>query len=282
MESGDTLSGLAHLYGCTLEQLRKANKLKNKNVIRYGQTLKIPRCGRGDAPAPESYQVYVVQAGDFPQEIAARFGISWADIRQANPKAPKDARKLRVGMKLRIPPPTHQVHGQNVEYRIQPGDTLDEIADHYGTTVEDIRKKNPRDAADPNNLKAGRTLLVHATKNKRPPKVISYTIQAGDNPSKIAKRYKTTWREIRRLNPRIKDDPRKLRIGQKLKLYHNGPFSSSRGKPHAGRLINGVQLQKGKGYYIRRPYNAWGTEDTIDQLLASIAKVRRKHHKVHD
>ena len=277
VESGDTLGGLAHLYGCSVADLRAANSLKNSNLIRHGQQLEIPPCG-DDA----DLVTYTVRPGDVPDSIAERFGVSWTDIRRANPKAPRDARRLRVGFELKIPPPKQTVQGSVVEYRVQPGDTLDAIAVHFGVSVAVLRKENPKATRDPKRLRVGKTLRIRARKNKRPPKVFTYKIRAGDNPSTIAKRYRTSWSEIRRLNPRISDDPRRLRVGQKLKLYQRRPLSSSQGKPHAGRLVDGIQLQKGSGYYIRRPHNAWGTEDTINGLLEAIDAVGKKHKGVHD
>ena len=43
VQKGDTLSHLAHKYGTTVEMLVKINKIEDKNLIKIGQKLLIPK-----------------------------------------------------------------------------------------------------------------------------------------------------------------------------------------------------------------------------------------------
>jgi phage tail protein X len=45
-----------------------------------------------------------------------------------------------------------------IEYIIQPGDTLNDLAYRYNTTVEDIMEYNP--GIDPYNLRIGQVVLI--------------------------------------------------------------------------------------------------------------------------
>ncbi|WP_168169294.1 LysM peptidoglycan-binding domain-containing protein [Kushneria phosphatilytica] len=42
MQSGDTLSGIAHQYGVSLQALRRVNHLAQGSVLRVGESLTIP------------------------------------------------------------------------------------------------------------------------------------------------------------------------------------------------------------------------------------------------
>lgn len=43
VQKGDTLSGIAHMYNISMQQLMDANNIQNPNTIRTGQKLKIPQ-----------------------------------------------------------------------------------------------------------------------------------------------------------------------------------------------------------------------------------------------
>lgn len=62
------------------------------------------------------------------------------------------------------------------------------------------------------------------------------------------------------IDRRVAEDPRSL-------------GSMSVGKPNAGRLINGVQMQSGEGWEPVVPGTAWATQETVDSLKVAISKV---------
>ncbi len=92
--------------------------------------------------------VHVVASGESLQYIARLYGVRIADIVAANQLTNPD--RLRIGQELLIPPPTADVPATPrptpanavLNYVVQPGDTLSEIALRYQTSVEAIQKAN--------------------------------------------------------------------------------------------------------------------------------------------
>ncbi len=104
---GETLSTIARRYKASVSTLRRYNRLKNRNMIRIGQVLKIPG---GGAAAPtktssrskkSSTHVHRVRNGQTLAQIARHYGSSIERIRKAN--GLRDANHIRAGQALRIP-----------------------------------------------------------------------------------------------------------------------------------------------------------------------------------
>ena len=100
-------------------------------------------------------------------------------------------------------------------YVIKKGDTLSEIASRFGTTVNELANKNG--IKNPNLIYAGTTILVPS--EEKGTNEIIYIVQAGDNLSKIAQKYNTTWQKIYEKNKAtIGSNPNLIHAGQKLKI----------------------------------------------------------------
>lgn len=98
-------------------------------------------------------------------------------------------------------------------YVIQKGDTLSAIASRFGTTVDELANKNG--IKNPNLIYTGTTILV-PSEEKTTNETI-YVVQAGDNLSKIAQKYNTTWQKIYEKNKStIGSNPNLIHAGQKL------------------------------------------------------------------
>lgn len=109
VQRGDSLSRIAQRHGTTVAELRRLNNISG-DTIRIGQRLVVPERRAGAvAPTPAmpaqrasvDGQTHVVQAGETPGAIAARYGISVEQLMQANNIS--DPRRLRVGQNLVIP-----------------------------------------------------------------------------------------------------------------------------------------------------------------------------------
>ena len=129
-------------------------------------------------------------------------------------------------------------HASTQIYKVKSGDTLAGIAAQFGLTVHDLEVANNAPAGLP--LTVGRGLIIpeHAGPKALPSELqklldghqasgktaaISgvsgetgkfYTIQRGDNPATIAKKFKITPTELLKINNI--DDPKKLQVGQRL------------------------------------------------------------------
>jgi LysM repeat protein len=98
LQPGDTLFSIAAAHGTTVAQLGALNGITDPNRISVGQVLTISQ----DAPpAPASGGTYTVAPGDTLFAIARRFGVTVADLVQANELA--DPNQLAVGQVLVIP-----------------------------------------------------------------------------------------------------------------------------------------------------------------------------------
>ncbi|MDH7485606.1 MAG: LysM peptidoglycan-binding domain-containing protein [Anaerolineae bacterium] len=96
VQSGESPLFIAGLYGVTLQSLLETNGLQEDDLIRVGQTLRIPTAtpvlgpdGRPITPAPtptpdERDVSYTVERGDTLLAIASRFGVTVESIVTAN------------------------------------------------------------------------------------------------------------------------------------------------------------------------------------------------------
>lgn len=81
VRSGDTLSGIASMYGTSWQVLAQINNLSDPNLIYPGQVLKI----NGTANKVQSGSgTYTVQPGDTLSGIAAKYGTSWQTLQRLN------------------------------------------------------------------------------------------------------------------------------------------------------------------------------------------------------
>jgi LysM repeat protein len=97
-------------------------------------------------------------------------------------------------------------------YLVQPGDTLSSIAIHFGTSVDELVRKN--NIRNPNLIYAGQVLTIPSAKGLS--ERIEYTIRAGDTLSKIAGNFGTTVSQLQALN-RI-TNPDLIIAGQRIRV----------------------------------------------------------------
>ena len=112
---GEALYMIAARYRTTTAYLASINGLYNRNYIYTGQVLKVPCAPQPypqPQPQPQPYPqpypqptpictYYTVQRGDWLKTIAARFGVTWQAIAQAN--GLYNANYIYAGQKLAIP-----------------------------------------------------------------------------------------------------------------------------------------------------------------------------------
>lgn len=120
VKKGDTLSGIASMYGTTWKKLAEYNGLSNPNKLFPGQEIRVPgalsapsKVIRSSAPSTSSSSgaassrgsitqgsSYVIQRGDTLSGIAKRAGLSVAEIKAANAL---DNSVIVAGKSLSIP-----------------------------------------------------------------------------------------------------------------------------------------------------------------------------------
>ena len=135
---GDSLGSIATRYGITVQALMSANGLTNPNFIYAGQVLTIPGASTAPVytpPTTTAKTYYTVVWGDTLESIAYRYGTTVSAIMQANNLA--NSWYIYAGQLLVIPsgtamPPSYPAASY---YTVQYGDTLNQIAIRYNTTV---------------------------------------------------------------------------------------------------------------------------------------------------
>ncbi len=155
---------------------------------------------------PSGSNYYTVQKGDSLWSIANKFGVSVAELKQAN-NLTSDV--LSIGQTLKIP-------GQTASntYIVQSGDSLWAIANRFGITVDELKKANNLTS---NVLSVGQVLQIPSqsedTDDNDNENGIFYTVQRGDSLWSIALQYGISVNELREANNLTSDI---LSIGQVL------------------------------------------------------------------
>lgn len=103
---GDSLSAIASRYRVSERELMELNNLRNRHRIRAGQVLVLPDRARGGSrqvarSSRPADGIYRVRRGDSISRVASRFGVSEADLVEAN--ALSDPDRITVGLALSIP-----------------------------------------------------------------------------------------------------------------------------------------------------------------------------------
>ncbi len=249
VKKGDTMYVLAKTYGVSVERIKKYNNLKNSN-LRVGQRLVLNTSGTSVAasetvqeePAAETVSVteitetdkysreYTVRRGDTLGQLALEFGVSQSELKKANGLKNSD---LRAGQVLMVPGTEVTVetkeetvikesvikepapeHASEVyikkRYVVKSGDTLGNIAESFGVTVEEIKKAS---ALKKDTINNGDILLIPVPQEKVTQS--KYTVAKGDTLSKIGKKFGVSVRELKRANGLSSDT---VRAGMRLSI----------------------------------------------------------------
>ncbi|MCB0394881.1 MAG: LysM peptidoglycan-binding domain-containing protein, partial [Bdellovibrionales bacterium] len=116
VKRGDNLYGIAKKFGTGISQIRTANGMTRRSMLRYGQILKIPVSGEtiatrnsGRMKSPRSadksdfdkVRTHVVRRGETLTDIAKRYQTSMSRIAEANELRNRSV--IRIGLRLVIP-----------------------------------------------------------------------------------------------------------------------------------------------------------------------------------
>lgn len=136
VQQGESLSVIAKNHNVTLASLQKANGITNPNTLRLGQKLVIPGgsiAASKPAPAqPKSGTKSTPAATPSSNPPAAGTGLANAPKPPAPPTKPTPP----------APPPQAPSNRGVVAYRMDKGDTIDSVAQMFGTTGAEIRRLN--------------------------------------------------------------------------------------------------------------------------------------------
>lgn len=203
VKSGDSLWSIAQKYNTTVNELKSLNNLTS-NDLTIGQVLKVPT-----GTTSNEANTYMVKSGDSLWSIANKYGTTVANLRSLNNLTSDN---LQVGQVLRVPSSEAGNNtggtGSGTTYTVKSGDSLWNIANKYGTSVNAIKNLN---GLTGDALSIGQVLLIPANT----PTTNTYTVKSGDSLWSIAKKYNTNVDTLKSLNGLTSNG---LQIGQTLRL----------------------------------------------------------------
>ena len=141
VQRGDSFYLIARKFGISVRALMNANPAIAAGRLLVGDILCVP-VGEGRS-CPVGSSAYTVQQGQSVVDVMLSSNVSLRALREYNEDIRLTA--LRPGDVLCVPPSGDRglcENGGHV-YRLQEGDTLDEIAERNGTNVEQILRLNP-------------------------------------------------------------------------------------------------------------------------------------------
>ena len=198
--------------------------------------------------AGSSFETYTVKKGDSLWAISSRNNVSLNELYAANGLNKNSV--LKIGQQIQIPveggtasvttvtADAYQPSGYNMAtetYTVKGGDNLSKIAVKYNTSVRAIKAANNKTS---DMIRVGEQLVIPVTGTTTgskptatvtPAKAASaptisadgtHTVKAGEYPATIARQYGMTTSELLAINGIT--DPRKMQIGQKLKVSSTG------------------------------------------------------------
>ena len=160
VKSGDCLSAIGSRLGVNWKDIASTNGIKSPYIIYVGQSLVIPGANTTNTnPTSNNGTTYTVKSGDTLSAIAAKYGTTYQKI--ASDNGISNPNKIYPGQVLKINGATNNTtNTQDVSktYTVKSGDTLSAIAVKYGTTYQEIARKNG--IANPNKIYPGQVLKI--------------------------------------------------------------------------------------------------------------------------
>ncbi|MCX5933161.1 MAG: LysM peptidoglycan-binding domain-containing protein, partial [Cyanobacteria bacterium] len=187
---------------------------------------------------------HVVKSGETLSEIAERYGLSVQKLLPLN--GLKDPNLVEAGTRLKLPEgSSSKGSSSQASHTVASGETLSEIADRYGLSVQKLMELNGLKDAD--LLQVGQRLKVPQAKSaSKPAKPASpakpaapaaagaktgrvHVVKSGETLSEIAERYDVPVARLVSLNKL--ESPDNLQVGTKLSLGTSGGTPASKPTP---------------------------------------------------
>jgi len=184
VKRGDSLYSIANTYDITVNDLIEYNNLSGTS-LNIGQQLLIPTVETMES----QYDTYTVKSGDTLYKIASLYNTSVNELMSINNLS---TNILTLGQRLLVPKTISQPSTNEITYVVQSGDSLYQIANKYGISVNELKNYNNLTS---NLLSIGQVLKIPTASEG-----ITYVVQSGDNLYSIANEFNTSVDEIKRKN----------------------------------------------------------------------------------
>ena len=225
---------------------------------------------------PTIQSEYTVKSGDNLTSIARREGVSLNDLLKANNLSRSST--IYVGQKLIVPAASTPIvtstsvvpTSSGKQVVVASGDTLGKIALRAGTTVKILKALN---GLTSDTIYVGQKLSLPEGSSapvSLPPEPVrsisvapgqaSYTVQPGDTPSGIARKFGVSTSALMAANGI--SDPRKMNVGKTLVIPQGGSASSTQ---PASTISQPIQQRSGN---ITTPVEPVISEPTPDDPMS--------------
>jgi LysM repeat protein len=224
VEKGETLFSIAQQYNVEVQQLREWNNLQG-NEVSLGQSLIIKKT------TPENATTHTVEPKETLFSISKQYNVSIPELKTWNNLANNN---LEVGQQLTIYPSeaseqqqasivVNNETQQNTYYTVKSGDTLYQIAQQHGMSVDEIKNLNDLSS---NTISVGQRLTVRGGAAPPPSvaksmesspqgKFIVYEVSDGSiSLQSLLNKFQMDEQELRALNPGVSENT--FRSGQEL------------------------------------------------------------------
>ena len=161
VKSGDNLTAIAEKYNVSVSDIKEWNNL-DSDVIYEGQVLKLypPKTDKTENKSDKKASTYKVQAGDNLSDIAEKFGVTVANLKEWNDL---ESDKIYEGQVLKLyaakdtKKDKNQTKTKTTYHTVKKGETLAKIADKYDVTIADLKKWNKLKS---DTIEAGQKIIV--------------------------------------------------------------------------------------------------------------------------
>ena len=162
-----------------------------------------------------------------------------------------------------------KINTETIEYVVKRGDTLSQIAEKYGTTVQEIvilnKIQNANVIYPGERLKILTNSTVNGNETRKAGSII-YTVKPGDSLWQIAREYGVTVNQIVSLNQI--QNPNLIYPGEKIRITGVSMPNSSQNQSLNVPNIYGIGVRT---YVVKRGDNLWGIarryETTVESLV---------------
>lgn len=161
IQPGDNLSAISKLTGVPTAALQQANGIANPDKIKAGELLIIPQANQSDVGISTDR----IRAGESLTVVAKRLGVPLPELITMNPQFSANGRDISLvypGEEIIIKADSPR---QTVTEHVDAGETLNQLAEKYGVSLDSIRALNPQ-IVNPHLILAGSDLLI--TSPERP------------------------------------------------------------------------------------------------------------------
>ncbi len=237
--AGQSLRQVARKYGVTTGAIKRANNLSS-NTLQRGQRLRIPVKPYDSTPNREiaaggarsvrfsTLTLYPV-AADMPEDL------------NSGPAA--NIRSVATEAETRAAASSSSGSGTRRTHRVRRGETLSGIAKRYGVSLSKLRSWNNIRGS---RIRVGQRLKIYggkataSSKSSSAPKTVYHVVRRGDTLGKIARKYGTSVRTLKKLNGLRSNT---IRRGQRLKVSGKASAKST-AKTTTYRVKRGDTLGK--------------------------------------